>query len=275
MSHPKHPCDCCGHRTLDEPSGRTGQICPVCFWEDSRWPDEDGQAFDGSGVNLESAQNNFAHLGACHEDFKHDARPPSEHEPRDPAWRSIAQRRKAKFDALRDLIHEAFRGVNRGGGTSLADADHLDAMGTGPREKTSKPDKGLDWRTVAVQDLVDLRFQSVISFFDPAGYRYYLPAYLLAWLGDHAETSGSFVFDCLLRGWADMHPDHPEYGIGGIPHERLSILSQAQRYVIARFLEHLAGSGSNDDFTRQDARKALANGYWQSVLDAGAPATPA
>ena len=269
MSQPKHPCDCCGHRTLTEPSGRTGQICPVCFWEDRRWPDEDGQALDGSGVGLETAQERFAAHGACHEDFSNDVRPPSGDEPRDPAWRSISQKRKAEFDAFRDVIHEAFRGVNRGGGTSLADADHLDAMGIGPREQTFKPDKGLDWRTVAVQDLTDLRFQAVTSFFDPTGYRYYLPAYLIAWLDGHAKNSDSMVFDCLLWGWAEMHPDHPERGIGGIPHERLSTLSQTQRYAIACFLDYLIRF---ENESREDAHKALNNGYWQTVLDAGPPA---
>jgi|GEM_PF-4419252 len=47
VSQPKHPCDCCGHQTLAEPSGRTGQICPVCFWEDSRWLDDSGDGIGG------------------------------------------------------------------------------------------------------------------------------------------------------------------------------------------------------------------------------------
>ncbi len=34
-------CDCCGHRTLDEPRG-SYQICPVCYWQDDGYIDGDG-----------------------------------------------------------------------------------------------------------------------------------------------------------------------------------------------------------------------------------------
>ena len=31
-----NPCPCCGSRTLEKLAPGTYQICPVCFWEDTR-----------------------------------------------------------------------------------------------------------------------------------------------------------------------------------------------------------------------------------------------
>lgn len=272
MSQRKHPCDCCGHRTLNQPSGRTGQICPVCFWEDSEWVDEYGEAVGGPGVDLETGQKNFAATGVCHSDFADTVRPPRDDESRLPGWQTIAQAREASAEKLRSLIHSAFRGASRHGGVSLRETDAIDDYLTDAGRAAARAlDTDRHWTELKPEDLCSGRLQAAHSFFDAIGYRYHLPAYLMCWLDGHADQSGSTVFDGFLWGWAEMHPTKRLTKWTPFHRKRLDLLDSAQRYVVARFLVHLASFGPNDDFTRQDARKVLANGYWQTVLDAGPP----
>ena len=275
MSDHPHPCDCCGHRTLADPPGQTGQICPVCFWEDSLWPDEDGRAIDGSGVDLATAQDNFTTIGACNGPFVNAVRPPLDTEPRDPAWRKIADQRRASADELRKLIRKAFRGVSRQGGVSLHETDaiddYLDEAGCAAARAL---DTDRDWTQLKPEDLCDGRLQAANCFFDPIGYRYHLPAYLMCWLDGHADRSGSTVFSGFLWGWADMHPTEDLTESTSHYRERLDLLNAAQRYVVARFIKHLAQVDPDSMNWRTDAQKALAN-YWQTVLDAGPPDSPA
>lgn len=263
MSPLKHPCDCCGHRTLDQPSGRTGQICPVCFWEDSRLHDLDASGWNGSnGLSLEEAQENFCRSGTCSRDFTNDVRPPGEDEPRDPAWRSVADQRIASAKAIVDLVQAAFAEVVRTEGVLLrtiyAGNDDPDAK---DMQLCRRINTAQHWRDLPCEILVDPELRSAQGQFDPASYRFHLPAYLICWLNSDNCGSGVFVFESFLWRWQEMHTDRDR--------GRLAALNPTQRYVVARFLEHLVRF---EHVYREDARKALANGYWQSVLDAGPPA---
>ncbi len=274
MSPPKHPCDCCGHRTLDEPSGRTGQICPVCFWEDSRWLELTGEGFGGPGVDLDAGQRNFLATGVCHPDFADAVRPASDDESPLPGWQTVAERREVSAQAIRRLIHHAFKGVSREGGVSLHETDAIDGYySESGRAEARAIDTDGQWTQLKHEDLCSGRLQAAHSFFDAIGYRYHLPAYLMCWLDGHAESSGSAVFDSFLWEWADMHPTKNISKRTGFHRERLELLNVAQRYVVARFLDHLARFDP-DCFSRDDAKKALGN-YWQTVLDAGPPEAPA
>jgi len=162
--------------------------------------------------------------------------------------------------------------VSRHGGVSLHETDaiddYLDETGRGAARVL---DTDRNWTQLKTEDLCDLRLQAAHSFFDPIGYRYHLPAYLMCWLDEDAENSGSTVFDGFLWGWADMHPTVKLTKWTDFHRERLELLAPAQRYVVARFIDHLARFDPDTICTRRDARKALAN-YWQTVLDAGPPA---
>lgn len=85
----RYPCPCCGDRVLDAMLG-SYEICPVCFSEDDgvqlRRPSMDGGT---DKVSLVEAQRNYQDFGACDEHGRRYARPPTEPEPLDPAWRPV------------------------------------------------------------------------------------------------------------------------------------------------------------------------------------------
>ena len=84
-----YPCPCCGHRVLGAMPG-SYEICPICFWEDDgiqfRWVAMAGGA---NKVSLIEAQRDYQDFGAGHDPGRRCARPPTEDEPLDPAWRPI------------------------------------------------------------------------------------------------------------------------------------------------------------------------------------------
>ena len=56
----KYKCPCCGYYTFDVPTGKTFDICPICFWED-----DGGEAGGANSVSLETAKENFRLYAAC------------------------------------------------------------------------------------------------------------------------------------------------------------------------------------------------------------------
>ena len=267
----RHPCACCGHRTLDAPPGRTGQICPVCFWEDSHHPEGDAAGWNGSnGVGLEEAQLNFAELGACAPAFVGDARPPREDEPRAPGFRVFAEERDASAAEVRARIHHAFQDVRLGDGTSLHQAVAIDDF-CSPAEVTNarKLDPEPHWTRIPCSKIGSLALQGVPTFLDAAGYRHHLPAYLCCWLEGTPERTGSLAFDAVLwqlqRAWRP-----PGSGWAAqVAAERLAALDPPQRHAVARFLQHLARFGT-DPTEREEAQKALDRGWSDLLPDAGA-----
>lgn len=56
----RYQCPCCGYYTFDEPTGKTFDICPICFWED------DGEESGGANqISLHEAKVNFKLYAAC------------------------------------------------------------------------------------------------------------------------------------------------------------------------------------------------------------------
>jgi len=67
----KYKCPCCGHYTFDEPTGNTYDICPVCFWEDDGWQQDDPEKAGGANkVSLNQAKKNYRAFGACAPEMK-------------------------------------------------------------------------------------------------------------------------------------------------------------------------------------------------------------
>lgn len=48
----KYPCDCCGYKTKNEEKRGSYEICPVCFWEDAGYIDEEGYYNTGEKIQL-------------------------------------------------------------------------------------------------------------------------------------------------------------------------------------------------------------------------------
>ena len=95
-------------------------------------------------------------------------------------------------DELITKISEAFRGVALGDGVGLQQAKGLDdyedeATCAAYRENDEKE----DWRAISSDDLN--RCDSSLSFFDPEGMRFHLPAYMIA------ELRGEYGFGMSFR----------------------------------------------------------------------------
>lgn len=106
MDGQKFPCPCCGYLVYDrQPGGH--EKCPICGWEDDlaqlRFPRMPGSA---NRVSLESAQQNFAHMGVAERRYLGEGREPLEDEPREQAWRPL--------DPQRDNVEEPQRGSYAG-----------------------------------------------------------------------------------------------------------------------------------------------------------------
>lgn len=139
---------------------------------------------------------------------------------------------QTKRDALVEDIRAAFSDVSRKGGTSLAEVEPLDA-GASERQckriRAEQRDK--HWSEV------DLRKHDPcgigMSFLDPIGFRYHLPAYMIDQLtiGNHdideVEHDDWMGQQSVLFRLCD--PDD-------FSKERFDLLSLAQRSVVARFL---------------------------------------
>jgi hypothetical protein len=62
---PGYPCNCCGFRTLADPSRGSYEICPVCFWEDDPVQNDDPSFTGGANATcLADARENYFRCGA-------------------------------------------------------------------------------------------------------------------------------------------------------------------------------------------------------------------
>jgi hypothetical protein len=158
----------------------------------------------------------------------------------DQASDAIARGRIA--DKLITVISEAFRGVTLGDGVGLLQAQGLDdyedeATCAAFREGDEKE----DWRVIATADLN--RCNSSLSFFDAAGMRFHLPAYMIAEL--RGEYGFGMAFSLTQVG------DFERY---------YSALNSQQRHAVRQFLLFLLND-PDYDFDRAHIERAL-NDYW-------------
>lgn len=90
-------------------------------------------------------------------------------------------------------IHAAFKGVKREGGVTLHEAWLIDCCASDKqRVRARKLDTERRWEDVPASDIEN--YYSILSFLDPIGFRYYLPAYMV-WTLQNYEHSGSTSVD--------------------------------------------------------------------------------
>ncbi len=141
--------------------------------------------------------------------------------------------------AVCTVIRTAFKDVKLGNGVGLWQAQGIDdhddeATCAAYREKDEKD----DWQRIASDDLNAC--YSSLSFFDPEGMRFHLPAYLIA------DLEGN-------------------YGIGmaySLTHEKryYTLLSEEQRNAVRQYLFFIQEE-PDYAFDRRDIEQAL-EGYW-------------
>lgn len=74
----KWPCVCCGFFTLNEPTGSpSGEICPVCFWQNDPVDNEGTDVLGPNKIPLAVARDNFATFGASEERLRGFVRDPA------------------------------------------------------------------------------------------------------------------------------------------------------------------------------------------------------
>ena len=158
---------------------------------------------------------------------------------------------------LIEQITAAFAGVSREGGVSLHQTRVLDdAFPQESMDEAGAKDVDADWREVPDSSIEkpDLH----MSFLDPIGFRYYLPAYmvwqlkqdwgLVPWVDCNTHDSALFSLtvhkEPELRQWQE---------------ERFEMFTLEQGRAINRFLYFYAKYG--EDFDQQHAQQAL-DSYW-------------
>ncbi|MBE7386126.1 MAG: hypothetical protein F6J95_032650 [Leptolyngbya sp. SIO1E4] len=244
----QYSCLCCGYQTLIQPPPGTWEICPVCFWEDA--PDE--WNWSSNRVSLKEAQRNFRNLGACEPDWVKDVRPPTPAERRPPAWQTLDEQEAAHRTLLIQRITDAFADVLREDGVSLHQARVIDDYGSAEEEAQARLlDTDTHWWEVPDEWIAE--FYEILSFVDPKGFRYYIPAYMI-WMLKHyddtySNTAGSTVYSFL---------SYP--GLEDWQQQRFGLLNEAQAQAVCHFLKHMVWLG--DDAVDAVAAQEALQQYW-------------
>lgn len=173
----------------------------------------------------------------------------------------------AKIEALIAEITTAFDGVSREDGISLHEAAGLDDYEYSSEERAANRAKDTDakWQEVPNEWIAQMGLGDVaLNYFDPKGFRYYIPAYMIWMLkswrdgGVANNTEHSIVFDLLARH---------DGSISEKDLARFSIFHAQQSKAIAHFLEFIAVQNPESiygGFSR-NARKAI-DAYWCQFL---------
>ena len=160
-----------------------------------------------------------------------------------------------KPDEIVAKIEQAFAKVTRGAGVTLHETKVIDAHGS-ERDRAKARRKDTERRWQNVPDAVIEAHPEALSFLDPAGFRYYLPAYM-RWSLLHFKTSDSLSSDYTIYALAPSG----NKGVTDWNRERWGWLSQEQANVILEFLRFMAehGKGRTDAFM---ARLAI-DAFWE------------
>ncbi len=147
---------------------------------------------------------------------------------------------EARKAALIEEIIAAFDGVSREGGVSMSEAEVIDDYGSDKKRAAARlSDTDTRWQDVSDEQLA---LNWPLTFFDPIGFRYYLPAYMiyhLRWIDDYIEMGD----DAPLKSYGNKALEYAlsaEYKKGKIEDFYLSkfkIFTQSQGRAIAHFLQ--------------------------------------
>lgn len=156
----------------------------------------------------------------------------------------ILQRNERKEKVIA-RIRESFRGVTLGNGVGLREGDELEY---GPADRTMlktirDKDEKDNWERISTEDLKD--YWDGLCFMDAEGMRFHLPAYLIADL----QGSLNRDIDFFLTGL----DDHKK--------SRLGALSKEQREGVREYLLYMRDTSWNDDASRAEIEKAIAD-FW-------------
>ena len=145
---------------------------------------------------------------------------------------------EARKAALIEEITAAFDGVSRQGGVSMLEARVIDDYGSDEeRAKARRQDNETRWQDVPDEKIGGGNGHEALSFLDPIGFHYYLPAYLVWYLrnvdSDWDHNTLSSVDFHLAAGYKKGEIE--DYYRG-----KYEMLSLIQTRAVAHFLEFQA-----------------------------------
>jgi hypothetical protein len=150
-------------------------------------------------------------------------------------------------DELRRAIRQAFAGVTLGEGIGLWEAQAIDDYADDKSRQAQRlRDEREDWSRIPVESLQYA--DSSLSFFDAAGMRFHLPAFLLAEID--GDSNGGPLF-ALTNLWDE---------------QRFALLNNDHRHVIRMFLEWCLEQHEYE-YEHDQIRRALVD-HWPSVNQA-------
>lgn len=152
----------------------------------------------------------------------------------------------ADISSVDQLIRDAFCGVTLEDGVGLLQGQEIDAYSDIKTQLAARDrDEKQDWTHIP-PDLLNAAHSS-LSFFDPKGMRFHLPAYLIA------DLAGKLHQDIVFHL---AHADHDA-------RSRFSALTENQRHAVHQFLlVHLAMIAEpNYEFAHSSVQQAIAE-YW-------------
>lgn len=152
----------------------------------------------------------------------------------------------AEIDRLIAVIASAFSGVERGDGTSLHEAWQEYAVDEDHRRDLRSRDTENRW-----QDVPDSKIEmmSCMSFFDPVGWRFYLPAFMI-WTLKNWRTTDLIIADSVVWTFG-VNPSNPDSATS-----RFSLLNAEQSRAVYEFLRFFC-----EYEPECDAREAI-DLYW-------------
>jgi ribosomal protein L37AE/L43A len=225
MTPIRHPCPCCGHQTLDEPSPGSWLTCPVCGWLD------EGGAGLASLERLFVAQRSYLRTGSSSDDDAGSTRPPRADELKRETWQPLPgvpdglSPKERERELVKAAVIEAFAGVTSEGRASLGEAYRADYFRP---SKFDWDDYDTHWRQIPDDVLTYFSTATnVFTFGNIASFRYYLPAYILLDLRAGYPSITPFALD--LRPLAQ---------VAFVDREEVRILDSAQRAAVVLYLQY-------------------------------------
>ena len=162
---------------------------------------------------------------------------------------------------LKNIILEAFVNVKLGNGISLKQAKVNNNYGRGvtTEEYSALPKTEIttNWRAIPIEDLEEY---SYISHLDAEGFRYYIPAYMIASLEDHAAHK-FFVSDIIFH----LYPKRETESSWNYIMIQYSLLNAQQNEAVAIYLSELPNFLPIDADSTKEVTRALRN-YWDSFF---------
>ena len=151
-----------------------------------------------------------------------------------------------------EQITRAFDGVGREDGISFYEARAIDDYATDAlRAEARALDTDTRWQDVPEEDIEHGSLS--LNYFDPKGFRYYLPAYMIWSLRNYETTKYATPSSTVRRLQLDDDPDSHECSL-----PRFRLLNSDQSAAVCAFLRYME---AHSEELADDAHKAL-NDHW-------------